>query len=309
MPNPELVYDLEAQFEVLHERNGEIRICCPFCGDDEGFHLYINPQKNVYHCFRCDAKGKFSSLIARFKIQSTRETHKNFKYTDVVASLNPSKDEVAPLNINEFKPIPVGEACLNNVYYQYLRERGFLLRDIIDYRLHYADQGKYKYRIIIPCFENGEFTYFTARTILNNPEIHRYLNPPKGITKYTRAEVVFNLDAIEQGAPCTIMEGSLNAIVCGRDAVACYGKFVTDIQLSKLLAKQCSVYTVALDSDAQKESIDLCKKLVNRGHRVRLARFPEDQDAADLGREGTRRIIDAAEPVTHGTIDRLLIAL
>lgn len=35
----------------------EVRVNCPFCGDRKG-HLYANPRKQVFYCFRCGAKGR-----------------------------------------------------------------------------------------------------------------------------------------------------------------------------------------------------------------------------------------------------------
>lgn len=38
--------------------NGEVRYCCPLCGDQK-YHLYANPVKGVWHCFRCGAAGRW----------------------------------------------------------------------------------------------------------------------------------------------------------------------------------------------------------------------------------------------------------
>lgn len=39
--------------------NGELRYRCPFCERDRArFKLYANPQKGVWHCFRCGAAGR-----------------------------------------------------------------------------------------------------------------------------------------------------------------------------------------------------------------------------------------------------------
>ncbi|MGB9867934.1 MAG: DUF3854 domain-containing protein [Bacillota bacterium] len=37
--------------------NGELRVDCPFCGD-RAKHLYVNPEKGLYHCFRCGRGGR-----------------------------------------------------------------------------------------------------------------------------------------------------------------------------------------------------------------------------------------------------------
>jgi len=43
---------------------GEFRACCPFCGDQK-FHLYLNPRKNAWHCFRCGEGGGVRDLLQK----------------------------------------------------------------------------------------------------------------------------------------------------------------------------------------------------------------------------------------------------
>lgn len=38
--------------------NGEHRYCCPLCSDRK-YHLYVNPNKQVWHCFRCGGGGRW----------------------------------------------------------------------------------------------------------------------------------------------------------------------------------------------------------------------------------------------------------
>lgn len=48
----------------IRETSGkEYRTDCPFCNDRKG-HLYINPEKNVFHCMRCGAEGGAVKLKA-----------------------------------------------------------------------------------------------------------------------------------------------------------------------------------------------------------------------------------------------------
>ncbi|MEW5931980.1 MAG: DUF3854 domain-containing protein [Bacillota bacterium] len=52
--------DLELDIAALGPRSSgraEVRVNCPFCGDQKG-HLYANPRKQVFYCFRCGAKGR-----------------------------------------------------------------------------------------------------------------------------------------------------------------------------------------------------------------------------------------------------------
>ena len=50
----------------MHSPAGETRADCPFCGDKSG-HLYLNSEKNTFHCFRCGTSGgavKFKALLS-----------------------------------------------------------------------------------------------------------------------------------------------------------------------------------------------------------------------------------------------------
>ncbi|MEW5934870.1 MAG: CHC2 zinc finger domain-containing protein [Bacillota bacterium] len=48
----------------LRPSGSEWRACCPFCGDAK-FHLYLNPQKNAWHCFRCGEGGGVRDLLVK----------------------------------------------------------------------------------------------------------------------------------------------------------------------------------------------------------------------------------------------------
>jgi len=56
----------------IRETSGcEYRTNCPFCNDKKG-HLYINPEKNVFHCMRCGAEGgavKLKALLDGVPVQ------------------------------------------------------------------------------------------------------------------------------------------------------------------------------------------------------------------------------------------------
>lgn len=55
----------EHGMKIRKTSGGEYRTDCPFCNDKKG-HLYINPEKNVFHCMRCGAEGgaiKLKSLL------------------------------------------------------------------------------------------------------------------------------------------------------------------------------------------------------------------------------------------------------
>jgi hypothetical protein len=53
----------------LKELPEQFSVQCPFCPphyQDGKFKMGINLEKDVYHCWRCNAKGKASELFLRF---------------------------------------------------------------------------------------------------------------------------------------------------------------------------------------------------------------------------------------------------
>lgn len=49
----------------VSHRPDEVRAHCPFC-DDRKYHLYLNPDKQTFNCYRCGTKGgviRFLSLL------------------------------------------------------------------------------------------------------------------------------------------------------------------------------------------------------------------------------------------------------
>jgi len=282
--------DLALYTDVLQER-GEQRICCPFCPEeDTGYHLYANPSKGVFHCFRCEAKGSIKSLLKKLEIEPIQQIKKPAydKFRELF-----KQQDAEHIKIQDFHPLLGSTDIFGKLCLSYLEKRGIPLEDIHYHRLHYTDAGKYKYRVVLPCFENGEFVYFTARTIIEgDPNTKRYLNPPKKYTKLSRAQVIFNIDSIHENEPCIIMEGILNAIVCGRKAVALLGKYANQEQYHKLLNKNCSEYVIALDKDASIEAYKLASTLHSAGKTVRITEFPDNQDAVELGRKKTLELIE-----------------
>lgn len=93
-----------------------------------------------------------------------------------------------------------------------------------------------------------------------------------------------------------INEGPINSIIAGRDSIATYGKFVSDIQLSMILKKKPKSVYVSLDTDARDKAEKLCSRIVSLSDaKVYLVELPEvwdDEkqkmkglDASDLGKD------------------------
>ena len=146
---------------------------------------------------------------------------------------------------------------------------------------------------------------FVARYIREIPKdaqgkdmIPRYLNPFGD----NRRKCVFNLHRIPKGVPIIITEGSLTAISAGSNAIATYGKYVTDSQLKTILSNQPSSIYVNLDPDAYESAVALCDKLLRMTSvPIYLVVLPDDKDANDLGHEDYMKYIINAKQYTKNS--------
>lgn len=281
-----------------HER----RFSCPFCvergkGEDKKHHLYLNPTRGLYVCFRCGAKGRVEGLLRRFGVEGggrglSGQTIDRI-FADFLGGAGKEKSPVCP--------IPDVLAKMSDEALGYLARRGIDYYDAEHYEIMEGD-GRMAGRIIVPEFLDKKLVCWVGRAFREGLE-PRYRNAPGE----TRRGSVFNLERVQASGSdhVIITEGVFDAMAAGRRAVALYGKMCTSLQLSRLVNGGFSRYYVALDPDAPAENLDLCHRLYSwlPNPDVRLVRLPVGQDPSDLGREEFTKRVFAAEPYAPDRID------
>jgi DNA primase len=95
--------------------------------------------------------------------------------------------------------------------------------------------------MIFPVFENGTMVYFQARALYDKGDTTekfvKCLNPPKeaeGIVP--PAQVVYNIEQAASYPTVAICEGPMDVLSAGPDAVATFGKKITEHHIAKLKA-------------------------------------------------------------------------
>ena len=268
----------------------EVVYLCPFClpvkgSPDKSGHLYIHLRKLVYFCHRCESRGSLkrsdeivddgrsvSSVLSKLFNDENRQD----PYTYFIPSKYPKESDKA---------------------YEYLISRGIDddLQRFYDIRIGDTFSDMFG-RVLIPnIVKDNNFTdMYVGRTYIKDKK--RYKNPigaPKN-------KVVFNLHRIDKGLPIIITEGVFSAISAGKNAVALYGKYASDIQIKMILRNKPSLIYVCLDSDAYENSIDLCEKLrYNSQSEVRVVDLPTDKDPSDLGNDLFQGYLDKARPYSE----------
>ena len=70
------------QFYHRQRNNVEFKALCPFCGDTK-YHMGLNRQKCLFHCFRCKESGNSVSLYAKLNGVSNKEAYAKLKNSDL----------------------------------------------------------------------------------------------------------------------------------------------------------------------------------------------------------------------------------
>jgi len=287
-------------------------INCPFCGDDEGYHLGILKGKDGYY-FSCwknpKHKGSIEILLTKLLGISLSEAkilmgHKWLEIDDVIERIKDKeivKEEPKKIGgayslsfPEEFKPYYKWFSAFTS----YLRYRGFC-PDLLDkYKLHGTIIGNWSYRLIIPYYMNGKLLTWTGRDISGQAFIrYRDLSLQESVrgVKYC----LFNYDNIKSGGDkLFLVEGQLDAmkIECagGYHATCLSTTSITDEQLKLLFEitpKFKEVYLV-LDRGAESQAFILLMKLSFMKN-LKIKFLPEGfKDPCEMGDDDINQFVE-----------------
>jgi hypothetical protein len=139
--------------------HGWVGICCPFCGDDTGYHLGMNIESKTISCFRCGKTGNLITFVAK-EMQTSFPKTIEFLKKFIPIELQPisSDTEVENLIVNVELP---KNATRNPSKYQinYLKYRRYNWKKLHKkYNLHYCGPvGDFANRIIVPVYRRKNY--------------------------------------------------------------------------------------------------------------------------------------------------------
>lgn len=264
----EAVKKFGSQYKRNNSKKHELIFPCPNCSKPgKSDKLYVNTLNGVYHCFRCDLKGK---LHLRYNLQDVKNYLENNKI---------KKDVNKTLYLMPFTKYDLTEEQKQALY-----NRGLTDDDISYYNI---TGGK---RIQIPNFVKGNLTDIVClwewrkdRVTDHNP---KYLYE-EGVKK---SNTLFNIYNIENNVDnITLCEGIFNAITAGKTSVASYGRSLSECQLQLILDKSPKSITIAYDSDEPgvTGALKVIEDLNNAKYQglVYYILLPKNKDINDLGKE------------------------
>lgn len=308
--------------------NGWQSYCCPYCASNEGvesdgkYNLETNIEHGcVFHCWKCETKGKLSKLFKDFgNIGQLNE------YKSVLSTIRNSKaykldfdndNSFESFDVEKFIELPKGFIPINkdtkpeNIALQYLRKRG-ITDDIINkynigYTGYYTPDFRDKMRIIIPSYDSsGELNYWVGRDYYGKSKI-KYRNPD-----VSKTSIVFNEGLINWGEDITLVEGPFDHIVTP-NSIPLLGKTLKETDAVFIALKELSYanINILLDDDATENAYRLYKFMYNKGfkERMRVIECPKGYDASliyeNFGKRGIIKLLKRAKKIDDYTLFKI----
>ena len=257
--------------KILHEIIGNHRQAskneyyfkCPSC-DHHKYKFAINLDKNAFHCWVCDYRGRsvrrlvrrFGSFIQLQKWDGITDRSDIERFADLFMEQSDDGCKTKVELPEEFTSLCTANPPATGTYaLKYLEKRGLTKADILKWKIGYCFAGEYRNRVVIPSFdEEGDCSYFIARSYVGDS--YKYKNPPAS------KDVVFNELFINWNEDLILVEGVFDAIVCG-NAVPILGSTLrpgSDL-LRKIVQNDTPVF-IALDPDAAKKERRIIEMLL-----------------------------------------------
>lgn len=311
---------LDEHVAVRSTGGPEIRICCPNCHEQK-FKCYINTEKNVFNCFKCDFRtGSYDVFDLVALVEGITRAQAMIRVSREYAEVAPSWEELIEtasntvLEVEEFEPTPTsaietlsnmphGSYLLNDSsseqqkpYWNYLLDnRGFTEDEVRAVGAYFVPaeslrifdkEGKYKgdigHRILFPVYGgNHSLVSWLARSTDGSEP--KYFNAPDSESHRTLWPFVPS-----KNNRAIIVEGLIDALAVrrfGLDSYATLGKSISYDQIE--LLKKWNITSVVLfwdKKDAKREMRKAIEELKLHFDEVLvpdLSDWPSTKDSGD----------------------------
>ena len=159
-----------------------VNICCPFCRDDQGYHLGISEDKPAYYCFRQPehASGNLIALLVKMGQPRTEAFRLLNEFSRL--RLEPAEAPALPAGhaSSAWERFASGEQ--SNRLLDYIEGRGFADPEQIcrRYDIRQTSLGRWALRALLPMRLEGELKSWTGRA-LRAESIPKYLTHESGL--------------------------------------------------------------------------------------------------------------------------------
>lgn len=243
-----------------HTRPGWVNCECPFCTGNPGLHLGFNIQDEYFYCYRCGWHGTVST-ISKLTNQPIPFVYDLLKQYGINRTITTSHKIVEK---KEFK-FPSGAGKLEKQHKSYLQKRGFD-PDELEIKWNLKGTGpvsnlqyyRYRYRIIIPFYWNGEIVSFDSRDITDRQK-NRYQACPAEYEIIPHKSILYGNQELWNPEIGICVEGPTDVWRLGEEAFATSGIQYTHEQI-RVMANTFKRIAIVYDDDPQAQV--QAKKLV-----------------------------------------------
>ena len=238
-----------------HYRNGWINIHCPFCEGSRDYHLGYNIQQKYFRCWRCGWHSVYEVLSVLVGGNEVGELVKQCRTSRPVS--------IETLHIHKTTrkcKLPIVYDTMPVRAKKYLRARRFSpskLEALWDVR-YARTVSKYKGRLVIPIYFNGQLVSFQTRDITGRSKL-RYITASKDNEVIHHKHIVYGYDNIPADTTI-IVEGVTDVWRFGYGAVCTFGIEYTQEQV-RLLSTIPNRYI--LFDQTEKQAIKQGEKLAS----------------------------------------------
>lgn len=236
------------RFSEYRESGEEIKINSVFI-EDQGFHLYCNPQKNVYHCWKSNEAGSLINLVRKIdncdwqtakitlgignRIRNLDAEVEKFMSEAYPALPSPPPSDTIKLPESTYRLSELSEVSPSRLTAEtYLKRRGMPLNGF-----YYCSKGRYRERIIIPYYgRTGELRYWNGRDVTGKHRL-RYWSPSKKDCGVGKEDFVYFYRWPSKGELVILTEGEFDAAsltLSGLWGAALSGKEIGEKQIEIL---------------------------------------------------------------------------
>lgn len=280
---------VETHYSVKYANSDrELRICCPSCNENK-YKLYVNPEKKVFHCFKCDFSCKNQKDVFDF-VSITENINRNaailkllHEYTpvtpeDMEAALSGELDAV-PENIPRFRhdyieslpkeAIALSSSSPDNPFWKYLKNRGltdYEIERLLNAHAVFSENcnilnskgkicGNIGRRVLWPIYGGThKLVSWQSRCIEDYVKTNKYLNAPETDLSKTLWPYVPPF----KNSTVILTEGVLDAIALRRlpreySGYATFSKHISKHQVELLQTWGVTKIILFWDPDAKKD--------------------------------------------------------
>lgn len=268
--------------------------------DINKYNLSYNLNKNKFKCWKCNYKGNLISLVKKFGDKDDydllspiiSELKSQINYDELPK--NKIVNQEIKLELPESFEYLIGtkDSFHKKNALNYLYNRGITEKEIKKYNLGYTTQGKYRFRIVIPYFDNiGNLIYFDTRSFYPNIKPD-YLKPDSKIVK--KSDIIFNENIICFDVPVFLVEGVFDMFPL-YNCIPLLGKRINNKLLQKIIKHKTPII-LCLDEDAIKDVIGIYFLLNSIG--VKVFWCPIKNDIAKIYEKyGKNGVIDTLKNI------------